>query len=114
MLNFKDQLLFDFSHQKLNENVLEYFQKVVDTVQLNKSVSEMLNGDMINTSCKWSVLHTALRAPRNAELSIKLSNGETQNVNKDVYEVLDQVKAFTEKVRSGELKGLSGKNLTHF
>ena len=52
MLNFKDELLLDFSHEKLTENVMEYFQKVIETVQLNKSISEMLNGEMINTSMK--------------------------------------------------------------
>jgi len=69
----------------------------------------MFKGDKINETCDWSVLHTSLRAP----CDIDVTSGD-QNVTKDVHEVLGQIKPFVDRVRNGELIGLSKKKLKNF
>jgi glucose-6-phosphate isomerase len=55
------------------------------------------------------VLHTCLRAPLNSTLH----TAELNPILKDVHEVLERIKHFSAKVRSGELKGATGKALTN-
>ena len=56
-----------------------------------------------------SVLHTALRAAPDATV---MCGGK--NVVPDVHEVLGRMKSFSEKIRSGEWKGATGKSITSF
>merc|ERR1719487_913360 len=67
----------------------------------------MFNGDKINETEGRSVLHVALRAPRTASLVV-----DGKNVVAEVWSVLDAIKSFSDKVRSGEWKGHTGKPLT--
>lgn len=55
------------------------------------------------------MLHTCLRAP----LDSKLHPEETTPTLKDVHKVLGRIKVFSERVRSGEFKGATGKPLTN-
>ncbi|ORA19813.1 glucose-6-phosphate isomerase, partial [Mycobacterium aquaticum] len=67
----------------------------------------MFAGEHINTSEDRAVLHTALRLPATAELTV-----DGQNVVADVHDVLDRMGAFTDKLRSGEWTGATGKRIT--
>src|SRR3954451_15134762 len=64
----------------------------------------MFRGDRINVSENRSVLHVALRMPRERSLVV-----DGVDVVKAVHEVLDRMAAFCERVRSGEWKGHTGK-----
>ncbi len=64
----------------------------------------MFRGDRINVSENRSVLHVALRMPRDRSLVV-----DGVDVVKEVHEVLDRMAAFCEKVRSGEWRGHTGK-----
>ena len=66
----------------------------------------MFRGDAINVSEKRAVLHTALRAPRDATIL-----HEGRNVVPDVHAVLDRMSDFSNRVRSGDWKGHSGKRI---
>jgi glucose-6-phosphate isomerase len=66
----------------------------------------MFSGAHINTSEDRAVLHTALRLPRDADLIV-----EGQNVVRDVYEVLDAMGDFTDRLRSGDWKGATGERI---
>merc|ERR1719440_2171698 len=67
----------------------------------------MFAGGKINETEGRSVLHTALRMPRSASLTV-----DGKNVVADVWKVLDAIKDFSNKVRAGEWKGHTGKPLT--
>lgn len=56
----------------------------------------MLNMSQINSTENRSVLHVALRAARD-----KVIQSDGKNVVPDVWHVLDQIKEFSEKIRSG-------------
>src|ERR1700723_3585009 len=66
----------------------------------------MFRGDKINVSENRSVLHVALRAPRDATI---IHDG--RNVVPDVHAVLDRMADFSNRVRSGEWKGHTGKRI---
>src|SRR5918995_518176 len=67
----------------------------------------MFSGIHINTSEDRAVLHTALRQPRGAQLTV-----DGQNVVSDVHEVLDKMGDFTDRLRSGEWTGATGERIT--
>ena len=64
----------------------------------------MFRGDRINTTENRSVLHVALRMPRERSLIV-----DGVDVVAEVHETLDRMAAFSERVRSGEWKGHTGK-----
>src|ERR1700723_3004859 len=66
----------------------------------------MFRGDKINVSENRSVLHVALRAPRDATI---IHDG--RNVVPDVHAVLDRMADFSNRVRKGEWKGQTGKRI---
>ena len=67
-------------------------------------IEAMFAGERINVSENRSVLHVALRMPRSASLIV-----DGVDVVKQVHEVLDRMSAFSDRVRSGEWKGHTGK-----
>src|SRR5215471_18079391 len=66
----------------------------------------MFRGDKINVTEKRSVLHVALRAPKNATLIV-----DGENVVPKVHAVLDKMADFSNRIRTGEWKGHSGKRI---
>jgi glucose-6-phosphate isomerase len=76
------------------------------TANLEERRDQMFAGVHINTSEDRAVLHTALRLPRDAELVV-----DGENVGQDVHSVLDAMGDFTDRLRSGEWTGASGKRI---
>src|SRR5262249_59945698 len=74
---------------------------------LEERRDQMFSGAHINTSEDRAVLHTALRLPRDAELTV-----DGQNVVEDVHAVLDAMGEFTDRLRSGEWTGATGKRIS--
>ena len=66
----------------------------------------MFAGEHINTSEDRAVLHTALRLPRDAALTV-----DGQDVVADVHEVLDAMGDFTDRLRNGEWTGATGERI---
>ena len=60
-------------------------------------------GEPINVTERRAVLHTALRAPRDAVVDV-----DGHNVVPDVHEVLQRMAAFADRVRSGAWRGATG------
>src|SRR5580700_9994 len=64
----------------------------------------MFHGEKINITEKRAVLHVALRAPRDESIAV-----DGENVVPKVHAVLDRMGNFSNRVRSGEWKGHTGK-----
>lgn len=79
---------------------------LAETAQLRSKIDAMFAGEHINVTEDRAVLHTALRASRNAVVE-----DEGRNVVPDVWSVLDSIKDFSDRVRSGEWLGHTGKPL---
>src|SRR5580693_5727408 len=63
-------------------------------------------GEHINVSEDRAVLHVALRMPRTASLVV-----DGTDVVRQVHEVLDRMADFSNRVRSGEWRGYTGKRI---
>ncbi|MEX1240492.1 MAG: glucose-6-phosphate isomerase [Cyclobacteriaceae bacterium] len=105
-LQFED-ILVDYSKNILNEEALRLLVQLANEVELKSAIDAMFRGEKINQTENRSVLHIALRNRSNT--SIK-TDGE--DVMPEVNRVLEQVKNFSERVRSGAWKGYSGKPIT--
>jgi glucose-6-phosphate isomerase len=101
-----DGVYLDYSRQRATLKTLDLLQDLSKRQQLKKKIQAMFSGEKINFTEKRAVLHTALRADRSEEVYV-----DGQNVIEEVHEVLDQIKTFTEGVRSGSISGYTGKRL---
>jgi glucose-6-phosphate isomerase len=100
-------LYIDYSKHRVNRETLRLLIDLAQTAQLEQHREAMFNGKHINVSEDRAVLHTALRLPRDATLTV-----DGQNVVADVHEVLDAMGDFTDRLRSGEWTGATGKRIT--
>ncbi|MGC2799380.1 MAG: glucose-6-phosphate isomerase, partial [Mycobacterium sp.] len=100
-------LYIDYSKHRINRETLKLLTDLARTADLEQRRDEMFAGVHINTSENRAVLHTALRLPRDAKLIV-----DGQNVVEDVHEVLDVMGDFTDRLRSGEWTGATGKRIS--
>jgi glucose-6-phosphate isomerase len=99
-------LLLDYSKNRATAETLNLLLKLAEEYRLRERIDAMFRGEKINITEKRPVLHTALRAPRDASI---LVDGE--NVVPKVHAVLDRMADFANRVRSGEWKGHTGKRI---
>ncbi|MBO0885163.1 MAG: glucose-6-phosphate isomerase, partial [Mycobacterium sp.] len=100
-------LYIDYSKHRITRETLKLLADLARTANLEQRRDEMFGGVHINTSENRAVLHTALRLPRDAKLVV-----DGQNVVNDVHTVLDAMGDFTDRLRSGEWTGATGKRIT--
>ncbi len=105
-IRFQD-ILFDYSKNRINAQTMKLWFELAEECGLKEAIDKQFSGDLINETEGRAVLHTALR---NRENHPVLVNGK--DVMPDVNAVLKQMKAFSEKIISGEWKGFSGKEIT--
>ncbi|KAF4357973.1 hypothetical protein F8388_008481 [Cannabis sativa] len=98
-----DGLLLDYSRQNATLATIEKLFKLAETANLKQKINQMFGGEPINSTENRSVLHVALRAPRDTVIQ---SDGK--NVVPDVWKVLDKIQEFSERVRSGSWVGATG------
>ncbi|TBV28101.1 MULTISPECIES: glucose-6-phosphate isomerase [Meridianimaribacter] len=97
----------DYSKNRITEETLNLLLELANEVDLKDAISKYFEGDIINETEGRAVLHTALRAPKTAEV---LVGGE--NVIPEIYSVKEKIKDFTNKIVNAELKGYTGKAFT--
>ena len=100
-------LFLDYSKNRLDARTLELLADLARERGVEDQRDAMFSGERINLTEGRAVLHTALRAPRDAALVV-----EGQNVTADVHAVLDRVRVFSDAVRAGTWLGYSGKPIT--
>nr|BAC77714.1 cytosolic phosphoglucose isomerase [Arabidopsis halleri subsp. gemmifera] len=105
MMEF-DGLLLDYSRQRATLETVDKLLNLAKAAQLTEKISRMFNGEHINSTENRSVLHVALRAPKDAVIK-----ADGKNVVPEVWNVLDKIKEFSEKIRSGSWVGTTGKPL---
>lgn len=99
-------LRVDLSKNLITPRVAGALIELAQQVGLTDRIEAMFRGDHINITEDRAVLHTALRLPRTAELSV-----DGQDVVADVHAELDKVYAFADKIRSGEWRGVTGQRI---
>src|SRR5579871_2192234 len=96
----------DYSKNRATSETMKLLFQLADESGLRGNIDAMFRGEKINITEGREVLHVALRAPRNASIVV---NG--RNVVPLVHAVLDKMTAFSNRVRSGEWKGFTGKRI---
>jgi glucose-6-phosphate isomerase len=99
-------LSLDYSKNRITDETVRLLLRLADESGLRQRIDAMFRGDRINVSENRSVLHVALRMPENQSLVV-----DGQDVVRQVHEVLGRMRAFCERVRSGEWKGHTGKRI---
>ena len=97
-------LFLDYSKNRVTDETLRLLVDLAGEAGVPERRDAMFRGEHINVSEDRAVLHVALRMPRERSLVV-----DGVDVVKQVHEVLDRMAAFSEKVRSGEWKGHTGK-----
>ncbi|MCP4434785.1 MAG: glucose-6-phosphate isomerase [Actinomycetia bacterium] len=97
-------LYLDYSKNRVTADTMTHLVALAEQSGLRGHIDAMFRGERINVSEDRSVLHTALRLPRDAELTV-----DGTDVVAEVHEVLDRMGAFATSVRSGEWKGHTGR-----
>jgi glucose-6-phosphate isomerase len=99
-------LFLDYSKNRITDKTLELLLQLAEDSNLRARRDAMFNGEKINVTEKRAVLHVALRAPKDAVIMV-----DGKNVVPQVHEVLDKMEAFSNRIRSGEWKGHTGKRI---
>ncbi len=97
-------LFFDYSKNRITDETVKLLIGLAQASGLQSRIEAMFRGDKINFTEGRAVLHTALRAPKDATILV-----DGKNVVPEVYAVLGKMADFSNKVRSGEWKGYTGK-----
>ncbi|MEU5086366.1 glucose-6-phosphate isomerase [Streptomyces sp. NPDC021356] len=99
-------LRLDYSKHLVTDETLRLLRELAAATDVFGLRDAMFRGEKINVTEKRAVLHTALRAPRDAVIEV-----DGENVVPKVHAVLDKMAAFAERVRSGEWTGHTGKRI---
>ncbi|TGN65946.1 glucose-6-phosphate isomerase [Nocardioides eburneiflavus] len=96
----------DLSKNLFDDGIDTTLLRLAEEVGVLARRDAMLAGERINVTEDRAVLHTALRLPADASLTV-----DGQDVVADVHEVLGRAYAFAERVRSGDWTGVTGKRI---
>ncbi|MFI6162773.1 glucose-6-phosphate isomerase [Micromonospora haikouensis] len=96
----------DYSKNLVTDETLALLAALARRARLTDRIAAMFAGEHINTTEDRAVLHTALRAPAGAALTV-----DGRDVVADVHAVLDRMAAFADRVRSGEWVGHTGERI---
>jgi glucose-6-phosphate isomerase len=100
-------LHLDYAKHRITEQTLDLLVDLAEAVDLRGATERMFTGEKINVTEGRAVLHTALRAPREAVIEV-----DGRNVVPEVHEVLDRMATFADQVRTGAWKGHTGKPIS--
>ncbi|WP_295830736.1 glucose-6-phosphate isomerase [uncultured Winogradskyella sp.] len=102
-----DDFYVDFSKNRITKKTLSILIDLANELNLKDAILKYFEGDIINQTEGRAVLHTALRASKNAAIFV-----DGENVIPSVYAVKKKIKNFTDAVTNGNHKGFSGKQIT--
>ena len=97
-------LFLDYSKNRVTDETMTLLVQLAEQAGLADRINAMFSGERINVSENRSVLHVALRMPRDAQLVV-----DGKDVVVEVHEVLDRMGDFADRVRSGAWRGHTGK-----
>lgn len=99
-------LYLDYSKNRITDRTLNLLVQLAKESDLSGRITAMFSGEKINITENRAVLHVALRAPKGATIVV-----DGKNVVPEVHAVLDKMADFSDRIRSGEWKGHTGKRI---
>jgi Phosphoglucose isomerase len=103
-----DGVYLDYCRQRITLETIDLLLDLARRQELPAKIRQMVTGEKINFTEDRAVLHTALRAPESERGTILVDGVDVVD---EVHTVLGQIKHFTEGVRSGRIRGVTGKRL---
>jgi len=100
-------LLLDYSKNIITDETLHLLRQLAGESDIKGWTNKMFSGEKINFTENRPVLHVALRNRSNRPIVV-----DGEDVMPAVNKVLQQMKDFTNSIRSGEWKGWTGKPIT--
>jgi glucose-6-phosphate isomerase len=101
-------LVLDYSKHRVSGETLRLLGALATRAGVAARRDAMFAGEHINVTEDRAVLHVALRMPRDAKLVV-----DGQDVVADVHSVLDHMGEVSDRIRSGEWTGATGKRIRH-
>jgi glucose-6-phosphate isomerase len=99
-----DGIFLDYSKNRITDETLKLLTQLAEESGLKQRTEAMFTGQKINVTEDRAVLHVALRAPKSESISV-----DGEDVVPEVHKVLDKMSAFSDRIRSGDWKGFTGK-----
>src|ERR1700744_2392321 len=87
-------IYLDYSKHRITDETVKLLLQLAEQSGLRERIEAMFSGEKINITEKRAVLHTALRAPKNAVIKV-----DGENVVPEVHAVLDRMADFSERGR---------------
>ena len=97
-------IYLDYSKNRITDKTLKLLLDLAKESALRERIDAMFRGEKLNITENRAVLHVALRAPDTETILV-----DGKNIVPEVHAVLDKMTAFSNRVRSGEWKGHTGK-----
>jgi len=99
-------LFLDYSKNRITDETVSLLIELAKESGLQARIDAMFRGEKINVTEQRAVLHVALRAPKGASIVV-----DGENVVPQVHAVLDKMAVFSNRIRSGQWKGSTGKRI---
>jgi glucose-6-phosphate isomerase len=99
-------IFLDYSKNRITDETLRLLLRLAEECGVAERRDAMFAGEHINVTEDRAVLHVALRAPEGTRIEV-----DGEDVVPHVHEVLDRMAAFSERIRSGEWTGHTGKRI---
>jgi glucose-6-phosphate isomerase len=99
-------VLLDYSKNRITDETIQLLVQLAEESALRPHIDAMFRGDKINFTENRAVLHVALRAPKGTSITV-----DGEDVVLQVHAVLDKMADFSNRVRSGEWNGYTGKRI---
>jgi glucose-6-phosphate isomerase len=103
-----DDILFDYSKNRITDTTLSHLFELARQAGLTEKIESMFSGDKINVTENRAVLHTALRNRSNRPVFV-----DGVDVMPGVNRVLQQMRHFSDAIRSQEWRGYTGKPIAN-
>jgi glucose-6-phosphate isomerase len=97
-------MFLDFSKNRITSETIRLLVQLARERGVEERRDAMFQGEKINVTEKRAVLHVALRVPKRASITV-----DGENIVPQVHAVLDRMADFSNRIRSGEWKGHTGK-----
>ncbi len=99
-------LFLDYSKNRITDDTIQLLIQLAEESGLRPRIDAMFRGDKINITEDRAVLHVALRAPKDASIVV-----DGENVVPGVHAMLGRMTDFSNRVRSGQWKGQTGRRI---
>jgi glucose-6-phosphate isomerase len=97
-------IYFDYSKNRITDETLRLLVQLAEESGLRGRIDAMFRGEKINVTEKRAVLHVALRAPKKHSIIV-----DGEDIVPQVHAVLEKMTDFSDRLRSGQWKGYTGK-----